>query len=168
MDVNGYLVLWFPHEYSVYFSYTHADDDYDNIAEFLERFLGRLTAQQKNVLRTASQSLKRFDVAWLDDRRQWLENLQPLLAREEGWQEAVMNLYRARKQNRSPTYTESQEHNLTIISQAVAEVIGMMNERQKQHAVEEIEDLRIKLGKLIEARQEQAYRPWPSGLRVAS
>jgi len=145
----------------------YSDDDYDNIAEFLERFIGRLTADQKQLLREASQSLKRFDKAWLDDRRQWLENLEPLLARNEGWQEAVMDLYLARKQNRAPAYTESYEHNLTIISAAVAEVVGIMNDRQKRHAAEEIESLREKLQKLIEARREQAYLPHPEGLRVA-
>jgi flagellar biosynthesis chaperone FliJ len=145
----------------------YASDDYDNIAEFLQRFLGRLTPEQKSVLREASQSLQRFDQAWMEDRRQWLQNLEPLLAREDGWQEAVMDLYRARKQNRAPAYTESYEHNLAIISEAVAEVVGMMNERQKQHAADEIDGLRDKLNKLIEARREQAYQTYTKGLRVA-
>ena len=145
----------------------YADDDYDNISDFLERFLGRLTAKQKTVIREASGSLQRFDHAWLEDRHQWLENLEPLLQRKEGWQEAVMDLYRSRKQNRAPAYTEAYENNLAIISQAVSEVIGMMTEEQKRRAVEEIDDLRRKIQKLIDDRQQQAYRAYPQGLRVA-
>lgn len=145
----------------------YADDDYDNIAEFLERFLGRLTTEQKAVLRDASQSLQRFDLAWLEDRHRWLENLEPLLQRREGWQDAVLELYRSRKQNRAPGYTAAYENNLAVISEAVAEVIGTMTAKQKQHAEEEIENLRQKLRDLIEARQEQSYRPLPKGMRVA-
>ena len=145
----------------------YADDDYDNISDFLERFLGRLTAKQKTVIREASGSLQRFDHAWLEDRHQWLENLEPLLQREEGWQEAVMDLYRSRKQNRAPAYTEAYENNLAIISQAVSKVIGMMSEAQKSRAVEEIDDLRRKIQKLIEDRQQEASRTYPKGLRVA-
>ena len=132
----------------------YADDDYDNIAEFLERFLGRLTAEQKAVLREASLTLRRFDRAWLDDRRQWLETLEPLLQREPGWQEELMEAHRARKQNRSAAYNASYEHNLAMISRAVAEVVGMMSNGQRQHAADEIEDLRIKLRKLIQSRKQ--------------
>jgi hypothetical protein len=136
----------------------YARDDFDNLSDFLERFLGRLTRDQQAVLRRAASGLVRFDKAWLEDRRRWLTTLEGLLAREPGWQDAVMQAYEARVALRSPGYREAFEHNLGLITAAYAEVLSSMSERQQEKARDEIEDLRRTVRKLM-AQPDTALTP---------
>lgn len=131
------------------------DDDFDTLSDFLKRFLGRLSPAQQDILRAASRSLQRFDKAWLEERHQWLDTLEPLMQREEGWQQAVSAAYDARQKNRTPEYHATFEHNLDVITRAIAEVINQASERQQRRAVEEIEDIRGKVEKLIQSRKAQ-------------
>ena len=135
----------------------YAEDDFDNLYDFLKRFLGRLNAEQQAFLREAANGLVRFDKAWLEDRRNWLRTLEDLLQREPGWQEAVMQAYEARIALRSPEYREAFEHNMGLITRAYAKVLSSMTERQEEKARDEIEDLRRMIRKLME-RPETAQR----------
>jgi hypothetical protein len=128
----------------------YAEDDFENLSDFLQRFLGRLSDEQRAELREASRQLKRFDRAWLEERRAWLETLEPLiLARGPGWQAAVMAAYEARLEERSPAYHAAFEHNLNMIAAAYAQALSTMSERQRAHAQREFSDLKQKLRKLM-------------------
>ena len=119
----------------------YANDTYENLADFLERFMGRLSPGQQAALRQASDRLQRFDAPWLEERRKWLETLEPMLQRQPGWQEAVMRAHAGRLDNRTPEYRAVLEHNLGLITGAVAEVIAQMTERQHRKTREEIDAL---------------------------
>ena len=127
----------------------YTDDDYDSLVETLERFLGRLSKEQKAILREASNKLVRFDKAWLDEGRAWLKKMENLLQREAGWQEAIMQAYDARVSLRSAEYRAAFEHNMGLVTQAYAEVIGTMSERQRKRAQNEFDDLRRMLTRLM-------------------
>ena len=128
----------------------YTDDDYDSLVETLQRFLGRLSRQQKAILREASNKLVRFDKAWLDEGRAWLNKMEILLQREAGWQEAIMQAYDARASLRSAEYRAAFEHNMGLVTQAYAEVIGTMSERQRKRAQNEFDDLRRMLTRLMD------------------
>ncbi len=137
----------------------YADDDFDNLSDFLERFVGRLDADQRAVLRGASDRLQRFDRAWLEERRDWLETLETLLlAREPGWQDAVMAAYEARLATRTPAYRATFEHNLEQIAAAYAQVLSGLSEKQRAHVAREFEDLRRTLRKLMDRPREARNR----------
>ncbi|MGB7450936.1 MAG: DUF6279 family lipoprotein [Lysobacterales bacterium] len=127
----------------------YTDDDYDSLVETLERFLGRLSKEQKAILREASNKLVRFDKAWLDEARAWLKKMENLLQREAGWQEAIMQAYDTRVSLRSAEYRAAFEHNMGLVTQAYAEVIGTMSERQRKRAQNEFDDLRRMLTRLM-------------------
>jgi hypothetical protein len=127
----------------------YTDDDYDSLVETLERFLGRLSKEQKAILREASNKLVRFDKAWLDEGRAWLKKMENLLQREAGWQEAIMQAYDTRVSLRSAEYRAAFEHNMGLVTQAYAEVIGTMSERQRKRAQNEFDDLRRMLTRLM-------------------
>lgn len=136
----------------------YAEDDYENLTDFLERFTGRLSAGQRAVLREAAERLQRFDRAWLEERRNWLKTLEPLLlARERGWQADVMAAYEARLRDRTPDYRSVFDHNLQTIAGAYARVLSMMDERQRISAREELDRMRQTLLKLM-ARPGSARR----------
>ena len=128
----------------------YTDDDYDNLVETLQRFLGRLSKEQKAILREASNKLVRFDKAWLDEGRAWLNKMEILLQREAGWQEAIMQSYDARASLRSAEYRAAFEHNMGLVTEAYAEVIGTMSERQRKRAQNEFDDLRRMLTRLMD------------------
>jgi hypothetical protein len=136
----------------------YAEDDFENLSDFLKRFLGRLSDEQRAELLEASGQLKRFDRAWLAERRAWLETLEPLiLARGPGWQAAVMAAYEARLDERSPAYHAAFEHNLNLIAAAYAKALSTMSERQRGRAQQEFSDLKQRMRKLM-AQAEQASK----------
>ena len=128
----------------------YTDDDYDSLVETLERFLGRLSREQKAILREASNKLVRFDKAWLDEGRAWLNKMENLLQRKAGWQEAIMQAYDARTSLRSAEYRAAFNHNMGLVTQAYAEVIGTMSEKQRKRAQNEFDDLRRMLTRLMD------------------
>lgn len=136
-------------EFSARSDAEYADDDYDSLVETLERFLGRLNKEQKAILREASYKLVRFDKAWLDEGRAWLKKMENLLQREAGWQEAIMQAYDARASLRSAEYRAAFEHNMGLVTRAYAEVIGIMSETQRKKALNELDDLRRMLTRLM-------------------
>jgi len=136
-------------EFSARSDSEYFDDDYNNLVETLERFLGRLSTEQKVILREASNKLVRFDKAWLNEGRTWLTKMENLLRREAGWQEAILQAYDARIDLRSAEYRATFEHNMGLVTQAYAEVIGIMSERQRKKTQNKLDDLRRMLTRLM-------------------
>ena len=131
----------------------YAEDDYENLASVMKRFLGRLTPEQKATLHDAASQLQRFDRAWLEDRKRWLASVEPMLQREPGWQQAIKDAHATRRENRTPEYTARFNHNLGVVTQATADVLNAMSERQLKHAEKEIGKIRKKIQKLIDDRR---------------
>jgi hypothetical protein len=135
-----------------------SDEEYitdarEGLEENLGDFMGRLTAEQKQVIAAAAVSLQRFDFAWLEERQLWLARFSELLQREPGWEEAVMEAHRTRDQNRSEAYLAIYNHNAVIINQTIAEVLNLRTEKQDARISREIEDVRRDLRKLISQRE---------------
>ena len=133
-------------------------DSYDNLADFLERFAGRLSDPQKLRLREAAGELRRFDEAWLEERSLWLTQLEGLLQRQPGWQQAVREGYLSRRERRTPRYRDILSHNLAVITAAVAHVLNEASEEQRQHTAKEIERVRARLRKLTRAAAPDPMR----------
>lgn len=126
----------------------YVDDNAENLAEFAERLIGRLSPQQRKALQMAAHDLQRFDTAWLAERGEWLETLERLLQREPGWQQAIMAAWQERQARRTPEYNRMLAHNLDIVGLAYAELLNGMSPEQRNHAQREIRKYRKKLAKL--------------------
>jgi len=135
----------------------YTQESFENLADFLDGFLGRLNPGQEQRLLDASESLRRFDAAWLEEREIWLKDLETLLQRESGWQQAAKIAHSDRKKNRTPLYNEIIDHNLRVISQAGADVLNQMSKEQHKRAVRELEDIRSRLQKLINKSQKTGH-----------
>ncbi len=131
-------------------------DAREGLDENLRDFMGRLTPEQKEVIATATASLQRFDFAWLEERRLWLEKLSGLLQREPGWEDAVMEALRNRDQDRTEAYVSIYNHNAVIINQTIAEVLNLRTEKQGRRLLREIDDVRDDLRKLISQAEADA------------
>jgi predicted outer membrane protein len=135
----------------------YIEENKDNLEEFLERFTGRLNDEQDAVLQRAAESLQRFDGVWLEDHEQWLNTLGPLLQRKPGWEDAVREAYANRTLRRSQQYEELLEYNMGVVSQAIADVLNRLNDKQRKHLDDEIEDFRSLVQRLLEERETSDY-----------
>jgi hypothetical protein len=126
----------------------YSKDSYKSLKKNLRRFVGRLTPEQKLQLQQASDSLQRFDSAWLGDRELWLQKLDKLLNRELGWQQAMLDAHVARERTRNPEYQSILRHNGQILSEAISRLLDQLDEKQSKRLRKEIDDLRKYLQKL--------------------
>lgn len=147
----------------------YRQENYEYLGEFMERFTGRLSPGQEQRLREGSDALRRFDAAWLDERRAWLETLEPLLQRPVGWQEAIKRQHAERTSTRTPEYLDIVDYNLGVISQAMADVLNQSSTKQREHIAREFESLRVKLRKLMDrARSKQKEAGTRTGERESA
>jgi hypothetical protein len=126
--------------------YVH--ENAENLEGMLERLTGHLGHGQKQRLQQAAQSMQRFDAVWLEERQQWLAQLEVLLQREEGWQSEVRQGYLARELNRPAQYTEIVDHNIRVIAAALADVLNSRSDKQKKHTAHEFVDMRKSLNRM--------------------
>jgi hypothetical protein len=124
-------------------------DGQENLEDSLSDVLGRLTDEQEQVIAGAAASLQRFDFAWLEERRQWLETLATLLQREPGWEQAIMDALKDREKNRTDAYRSIYRHNAVIINDAIAAVLNLRTGKQDARLMDEIADYQRDLRKLI-------------------
>lgn len=122
----------------------------DNLAEVLEHFLGPLQTAQMQRLDSAVTLLLRFDLLWLEDRGIWLNQLGEILKREPGWRVMLTQALAARKKNRSPVYQQTFQHNRTVVSEALADILNRRTPVQDEHLQEILKDYRRDLQKLID------------------
>ena len=134
----------------------YIEETKENLEEFLESFVGKLNDEQESVLLQAAESLQRFDAAWLEDHEHWLNTLGPLLHREPGWKDAVRTAYANRTMQRTAQYDELLEHNMNVVSQAIAEILNRRTEKQQKHLQSETEDWRSLILRLLQDRDSSA------------
>ena len=74
----------------------------------------------------------------------WLASTLTGIA-DPGWQQAVQVAYRARRDNRLPSYRDSLQHNLGVLNPAVAEVLNELSDEQRARLARELGALRARL-----------------------
>lgn len=126
------------------------EETYESLRDSFQDFLGKLDSEQLQTLRNTSESMRRSDFAWLDERRKWLENLRAMLQREPGWQQRVRDAVAAREQNTAPEHVEIYEHNKLEIQAAVVVVVNNRSDRQDRRLRKKLNNFRDDLKTLIE------------------
>ena len=134
---------------------TRSDEEYredalDNLRDNLQDYLGRLEPAQREALELHVSRLIRSDSVWLEERASWIDRLDAILQREPGWQQRLREAIRTREETVSEAYTDTYNHNLAVINEAVAQTLNTRTDKQDRRLRREIEDLRDDLGVLIE------------------
>ena len=127
----------------------YREEIYENFADTMEDYLGRLSSQQKELLRQATADFERSDEVWLQERAASIERLAVILQREPGWQQRVREAVSQRAETVSPRYQQIYQHNLDVVFSAVAGVLNSRSERQDRYLREELAGLREDLQTLI-------------------
>lgn len=116
----------------------YAEESYERLHKYVSKFTGRLNTTQQAGLRSASEELQRLDNAWLTDRKLWLQKITPLLARPANWRQTIQTAFRQRERFRTAVFQSTVLHNVQVASQAIADVLNSLNNRQRQHIDREL------------------------------
>lgn len=127
----------------------YREEAYENLEDSVQDFLGRLDWGQRAILEQAAADLQRSDAIWLSERARWLDRMESLLQREEGWQQAVRDTLATREQTTSPEYLAVYEHNSQVIYAALANVLNTRTEKQDRRLRKKLTDFREDIETLI-------------------
>ena len=109
----------------------YLDDVRERFADNLARFMGRLTPEQKALIDQRIAGYRRLDGPWLDDREQWLAQLQLIVAEDApDWPAQVWAVLEGREANRSSDYRDVFDNNSRISRDVFREVINQRTAKQ--------------------------------------
>jgi hypothetical protein len=154
-QVKGYLkVMWdrqheFEEKYLKRTDQEFYEDNYDILLDYSQDYLGRLSDQQRQLLRDACGRLLRSDRAWLQERAGWLAQLATVLQRQPGWQEQIRAQVTARNEHIPPEFQRIYEHNMEIIYATIAQVFNGRSAQQDRHLRNKLAALRSDIETLI-------------------
>jgi Family of unknown function (DUF6279) len=137
----------------------YREDTYDRLLDQCQDYLGRLSGDQREVLRRGVEAMQRSDTLWLEERAQWVDRLEDLLQRDPGWQDRLRSAVAGRWTASSADYRSMYQHNLTVIQTTVTEVLNSRSERQDRHLRRRLNALREDFVALsLEGRQGSVGR----------
>ena len=154
-QVDGFIaVLWekqaeYEEKYLERSDEEFYEESYDILVDSAREYLGELSPEQRGQLLTASGRLVRSDQAWLSERADWFRELEALLERKPGWEQAVKDAVAARRESAAPEYEQIYEHNMGVIFDAVAQLLNGRDERQDQFLLARLRGLRDDFETLI-------------------
>ena len=134
-------------------------DNYDNLLDNAQDYLGNLSEQQRDMLRNASRQLQRSDQAWLQGRADWLQQLAVLLQRQPGWQDKVRAQVAARSDNTPHEHRRIYEHNMGVIYEALAQLLNGRSDQQDRHLRNKLSELQEDVVTLIAQGNAPAQAP---------
>lgn len=127
----------------------YAEENQKRLIKNMSRLLGSLNSEQKAIIETGTQSLKRFDQAWLEERRIWYITLQELLNDQANWQQQFNDAYTIRKEIRTEKYNDYLQHNLKTNKLLIAKVLNSRTEKQNSHLMREINNYKNDFNAII-------------------
>lgn len=141
---HEYEEEFLPRSEEVYFK-----ENYDNLLDSFQDYLGRLSMSQREILKLAAADFQRFDAAWLTERAAWLQRLEELLQRELKWQQRLLDAIALRDDRASRDYLARYEHNIELVQQSMASVLNSRTDKQDRRLRKKLANLREDLETLI-------------------
>lgn len=127
----------------------YRQDAEENLRDNLQDMLGRLDKPQRARVVEASEALQRSDAVWLRERAEWIDLMEQLLQRQDGWQDAVRQASRTRDERQSELYRQTYEHNVSVVYEAVADILNSRSTRQDERLRRELNKYREAIETLI-------------------
>lgn len=127
----------------------YRQDAEENLRDNLQDMLGRLDKPQRARVVEASEALQRSDAVWLRERAEWIDLMEQLLQRQDGWQDAVRQASRTRDERQSELYRQTYEHNVSVVYEAVADILNNRSTRQDERLRRELNKYRGAIETLI-------------------
>ncbi|MFT5451811.1 MAG: hypothetical protein ACI9N9_001297 [Enterobacterales bacterium] len=120
----------------------YIENNYESLTDNLGKYVGRLSDAQKQRLNKAARSMQRFDHVWLEDRSTWLEKVEDLMKREQGWQQDTIDAFAKRGAQQPKRFKQYLSYNTSIINEAIADVINQLSDKQRGKLLVEIAEIK--------------------------
>ena len=131
----------------------YREDAVDRFEDNFKDFLGKLNADQRDLIREGVADLIRLDTLWLEDRALWIDQLDSILTIEDPrWDEKVRVAYATRDETRLPEYAQGIETNTRVSRQVILQVINSRTAKQDKRLRKRIASYREDLEDLIAQR----------------
>ena len=131
------------------------EDTIENMENGLKDYLGRLDKDQQQLLADTAGSMMRSDTLWLTERAEWIAELRQLLERDLGWEQALRDTIKRRRDNLPEPYVAMVEHNSALLYDMTAQLLNSRSEKQDRKLRKRLQELSADLQTLIAQADEQ-------------
>ena len=107
----------------------YENDNYKRIRKNLKRFMGALTSEQRKLVKTTSQNMKRVDGEWIESRKSFIEKLQYILKKDEGWQQRLQNITH-RDDLVNQNYRKTYSYNIDLTQRLLVSILNSRTDKQ--------------------------------------
>jgi len=121
---------------------------FEEMDDRLRYWLGKLTDAQKQRLEETAGMMERLDTRWLADRRSWQSRVINELQRKPGWQDRLTVLIMNRTEYTDRDDIDANNRNEQRIYAAVADVMNMRSEKQRQKLLKKLREWQANLASL--------------------
>ena len=107
----------------------YQSDSYKSIRKNLRRFMGSLTKDQLNLVKITSKEMKRTDGERIQSRKVFIEKLNLILQKEQGWEERLEKLTHS-DELVAENYQSTYDFNTVLIQQLLVAILNSRNDKQ--------------------------------------
>jgi len=107
----------------------YQSDSYKSIRKNLRRFMGSLTKDQLNLVKITSKEMKRTDGERIQSRKVFIEKLNLILQKEQGWEERLEKITHS-DELVAENYQSTYDFNTDLIQQLLVAILNSRNDKQ--------------------------------------
>jgi len=104
-------------------------DNYNRLRKNLRRFIGTMSKEQRELVKSASKSMRRVDTEWIQNRKKLVANLGSILQREEGWEQRFISITH-RDDLVSKNYRDNYAYNIDVTHHLIAAILNTRTKKQ--------------------------------------
>ena len=107
----------------------YQSDSYKSIRKNLRRFMGSLTKGQLDLVKITSKEMKRTDGERIQSRKVFIEKLNLILQKEQGWEERLDKITHS-DELVAENYQSTYDFNTVLIQQLLVSILNSRNDKQ--------------------------------------
>jgi len=104
-------------------------DNYNRLRKNLRRFIGTMSKEQLDLVKIASNNMRRTDTEWIQNRKKLVANLSSILQRKEGWEKRFIVITH-RDDLVSKNYRDTYAYNIDLTHNLIAAILNTRTEKQ--------------------------------------
>ncbi len=107
----------------------YQSDSYKSLRKNLRRFMGSMTKDQLELVKITSKKMKRTDGERIQSRKVFIEKLNLILQREQGWEEGLKKITHS-DELVAENYQSTYDFNTDLIQQLLVAILNSRNDKQ--------------------------------------
>ena len=123
-------------------------DNYNRLRKNLRRFIGTMNKEQLDLVKIASNSMRRVDAEWIQNRKKLVANLGSILQREEGWEQRFISITH-RDDLVSKNYRDNYAYNIDLTHHLIAAILNTRTKKQDKRLRTQLKRYRNDIETLI-------------------